>query len=259
MRRTIRYGTFETNSSSMHSICIMKNEGEYSPDEMRAGLWLDKEGRIDMYESDLTFGRHPFRILCTFADKLAFAIASLCADKKPESAYQSLEMIKGIVKELIPDFTDFHFETREIEMFIDEDGNEVTKEDMEYIGEGLYRYEIDGATYDNVSFPHWQTPRSVEIYGDQPVILKGFHYQKDGKICFARLDEENFLEMPLFGGIDHQSFGLLDSLLKRGVSLKDFLSRKEYIVVIDGDEYCDFEKYIASGVIDKNIIREQIR
>lgn len=44
MKRQIRRGVFETNSSSQHSLCIMKNDEHYTPDEIAKDfyLWDDK-------------------------------------------------------------------------------------------------------------------------------------------------------------------------------------------------------------------------
>ena len=44
LKRQIRRGVFETNSSSQHSLCIMKNDEHYTPDEIAKDfyLWDDK-------------------------------------------------------------------------------------------------------------------------------------------------------------------------------------------------------------------------
>ena len=45
MKRQIRRGVFETNSSSQHSLCIMKKDEHYTPDEIARDFYLcdDKE------------------------------------------------------------------------------------------------------------------------------------------------------------------------------------------------------------------------
>ena len=72
----IRDNTFETNSSSSHSLIITDFDGKYTPEEMMKGiyLWEDKETR--MYESSLEFYRSPFSLLATFESKSRYAIAS---------------------------------------------------------------------------------------------------------------------------------------------------------------------------------------
>ena len=77
MKRVIRRGVFETNSSSMHSIVVtkenlIKNEDVY--------LW---QGKLNLYNSDLEFDRSPFEILSTPKRKLCYAIASIL----PKSFY----------------------------------------------------------------------------------------------------------------------------------------------------------------------------
>ena len=59
------------------------------------------------------------------------------------------------------------------------------------------------------------------------------------------------------GTIDHQSFGLLKCFLgKNGLSLKDFLIRKDIVVVIDGDEYCIFGQMVNAGLINMDNIED---
>ena len=45
MKRQIRRGVFETNSSSMHSLTVMKRDDKYTPDEIMKDMYLsdDKE------------------------------------------------------------------------------------------------------------------------------------------------------------------------------------------------------------------------
>lgn len=60
-------------------------------------------------------------------------------------------------------------------------------------------------------------------------------------------------ERTFYGYIDHQSLGVLSSFLKNhGVSIRDFLLDKKYVVWIDGDEYCIKEKLFESGLINKD-------
>ena len=60
------------------------------------------------------------------------------------------------------------------------------------------------------------------------------------------------------GYIDHQSAGLLQNFLKKyNVSLRDFITKAKYIVVIDGDEYCEFENILKSGIVDLSKIKSQ--
>lgn len=40
MKRQIRRNVFETNSSSMHSLTVMKRDDKYTPEEILEGLYL---------------------------------------------------------------------------------------------------------------------------------------------------------------------------------------------------------------------------
>lgn len=77
MKRVIRRGVFETNSSSMHSIVVTKENLIKNED-----VYL-RDGKLDIYDSDLDFGRSPFEILSTPKRKLHYAIASIL----PKSFY----------------------------------------------------------------------------------------------------------------------------------------------------------------------------
>lgn len=97
----IRAGVFETNSSSMHSLVMMKDGGYCStiPDYL-----LDKDGVWDIYrEGDLVFGCCPFQCLCTFEEKVRYAIASLCSYRK--DAEKKFREIEAIVNEIRPECT----------------------------------------------------------------------------------------------------------------------------------------------------------
>lgn len=93
MKFCIRRNVFETNSSSMHSIAISKSSGYYSEEEIKESLahndkkWgRDKQGNFnivykskynDDWAEELSFGRAPFDILCTFGDKLKYVFAAM--------------------------------------------------------------------------------------------------------------------------------------------------------------------------------------
>lgn len=181
MKRTIRYGTFESNSSSMHSMIVMKESGPYTKEEIMSDVWLDNGGTIflDRY-NDLMFGRYPFQILCTFYDKLRYAIASFCGGwGGAKDAKKEFIKIEEIISAYIPGFTGF---------MLDSDD-------------------------------------------DYP-----------------------------YGNVDHQSDGLLQRFLaEKHISLEEFLTHREYMVVIDGDEYFTFEEYMNHHIIDANSIAERFR
>lgn len=93
MKRVIRKGVFETNSSSMHSIVITKESIEGKGDEYD-NSYLTKEGFLKIWGSNLWFGRSPFRILNTKIAKLEYAIASYLGYKKVKDP-QTKELMKS--------------------------------------------------------------------------------------------------------------------------------------------------------------------
>lgn len=61
-----------------------------------------------------------------------------------------------------------------------------------------------------------------------------------------------------YGNIDHQSAGVLQNFLfKENISLEEFLVNPRYIVIIDGDEYCVFDKLKESGLIKSDTIKKE--
>lgn len=96
MKIQIRQGVFETNSSSMHSLCILnhsdKNIDTHTNEIDENGTWKFEEGELDFY-------RYPFRFLHTFEGKVKYAIAN----------YESIILISDIVKKYDPNFVRFEF------------------------------------------------------------------------------------------------------------------------------------------------------
>ena len=69
----IRKGVFETNSSSSHSIVMMKTDKpKKCPFE---SAWVFK-GEVAFYESDLEFGRAPFDLLTDWYGRVRYCIAA---------------------------------------------------------------------------------------------------------------------------------------------------------------------------------------
>lgn len=102
----IRDNTFETNSSSSHSLIITDFDGKYTPEEMMKGIYLwddDKDRKYQkMYRTDLEFYRSPFSILATFESKSRYAIAS--------SDGRLVEKVEEIWHKYIPNFSEFKFD-----------------------------------------------------------------------------------------------------------------------------------------------------
>lgn len=175
----IRLNTFETNSSSMHSIVISKTEGYYTPDEIKDEIWINN-GVWDINRLD--FGRSPFELITTFTGKVRYAIAEFCGSYiDQDRAAIKFKQIEDIVFKACPDI-------KEIDLPI-----------------GSWHSQ----NYDDIDY----------------------------------------------GYIDHESAGLLTNFLnKKQISLEEFLTKKAYWIVIDGDEYYIWDHMKEVRAIDKNMI-----
>lgn len=187
--KQIRQGCFETNSSSMHSLIIKKNDDYLTMDEMEQGMHIYRMGRdywankhnsdkidLDIYniEEDLYYNRYPFTILSDVRDKLKYYIASECHTK---------EDILNVEKTLR-------------EMF----GN-------------IKEIEFSSDT-------HWG----------------------NGDYCQY--------------GYAQNYGGFSEALKENNIDLKEFLTNNKYVVIVDGDEYQEFEKMKETGLIDfRNIYK----
>lgn len=104
MKIKIRRGCFESNSSSQHVICLMKQDKPVTEETFEDEYLYLRDGTLDYTyaEDDFYFGRSPFRVLCTFRDKLMFVIASYCGNysSNPEEEF---EKILKIAQEINPD------------------------------------------------------------------------------------------------------------------------------------------------------------
>lgn len=79
MKIKVRKSVFETNSSSMHSLVVKKEDGYYTEEELREDLYINNDGEWDLsWGDELCFGRSPFGVLTTFESKTRYAIASIC-------------------------------------------------------------------------------------------------------------------------------------------------------------------------------------
>lgn len=175
----IRNNTFETNSSSSHSLIITDIEGKYSPEEMMKGIYVNGDGEVSMHDYELSFYRSPFDLLATFESKSRYAIAS--------SQGKFVEQIEEIWKKYIPNFKYFEFDE----------------------------------TYD-----YWDEEKRDWVETEEPV--------------------------PVYGGTD--GYEIEGWLKKYNVSLEDFLTMHQYMVVVDGDETRVWYKILDTGLFDTSHI-----
>lgn len=75
----IRNGVFETNSSSSHSIVMMKKDQpiktELEGNMVDPGWYLNDDGKLHFWYRDLEFGRSPFELLTDWMGRLRYCIA----------------------------------------------------------------------------------------------------------------------------------------------------------------------------------------
>lgn len=170
----IRDNTFETNSSSSHSLIITDFDGKYTPEEMMKGiyLWEDKETR--MYESNLEFYRSPFSLLATFESKSRYAIAS--------SQGHLADEVEKIWHKYIPNFNGFKFDMETEEY--DYDKKEwVDLDEPKPIYGGTDDYQIEGwlKSY-NVSLEDFLTMRRYMVVCDGDETREWYHILDSGLV-----------------------------------------------------------------------------
>ena len=247
MKYQVRKGCFETNSSSMHSLIVTKNNENVrmTQEEIRAEYYLDepwfkkrteKNGKeiveINTYGEN-HFGRSPFQILTSFSDKLLYAIAEYCGGNYGVKSY--IESEKKFDEVFVPLLIKL-IGCDEIEY------DETNTESFDVYADvgGEYLDEVEEVPYEKLV--HRDDWKHGEPYYES--------HDVDGRPI-----EKVYFDVPNFGSIDHQSSGLLRGFLEdNNLSLEDFLVRKDVVVVIDGDEYCEFDKFIECGLIEKDSI-----
>lgn len=244
MKIQFRRGAFETNSSSMHSIVITKNSDVFTQKEIREEFYFDMPWyrgdtkKLELHKYDFDYFGREFDILATFRDKLKYAIASYCGDNCLLKDYEKSEQyfndvfvpllceLVGVTKVEMPT------ETRYFDLYADT----VTEDENQ-----------DIRTYEEVPYEdlvYLENSEDGECYA---------------KVCKSGRERERWgFDVINVGGIDHQSCGVLQGFLKKyNISLKDFLIRKNIVVIIDGDETCIFQTMKEAGLIDKDNIKEQ--
>lgn len=170
----IRDNTFETNSSSSHSLIITDFDGKYTPEEMMKGIYLWNDNKDRMYESDLEFYRSPFSLLATFESKSRYAIAS--------SNGRLADEVEKIWHKYIPNFNGFKFDMKTEEY--DYDKKEwVDLDEPKPIYGGTDDYEIEGwlKSY-NVSLEDFLTMRRYMVVCDGDEYREWYHILDGGLV-----------------------------------------------------------------------------
>lgn len=231
MKIKVRSGIFETNSSSMHSIAIIKKPTEKAK---RADSYFYSDvfnGRINFYENDVTFGRYPFKLLNTPYHKLAYVLVN-----KVSGAYRTEEEMNEVLQKYI-DMINDHFE-REGKNIVATEIKFPTDFDTVWVDE-------DGNTYDCYDTDEVETKENED--GSTTYVSK-----HNGQVVERELVEKTF-----YGEIDHQSWDLYKNFIfNHQISDEEFIFNPKYIVIIDGDEYCIYEDMVESGMINLDNIEE---
>ena len=229
MKRQIRRNVFETNSSSMHSLTVMKRADKYTPEEILNEIYLCKDQDTGKeasvwkpFDHDLEFGRSPFRALGTFTDKWLYACASLVHDYNDdiykELVALALKYIPGLIR---------------IELPMDS-GSIADKNDEEH---------KDNDFYQN----YGKTEEELQEYLSQKEKDWGFEikYWKSSSGYWH-------YNKPYTGYVDENI--LSGFLEKECISLEEYLISKKYVVIQDGDEYCYWNNMKRIGLINMNKI-----
>jgi len=125
---------------------------------------------------------------------------------------------------------------------------------------------------DEITFERAPFDVLTDWHGRLRYALASFSYDPDkreeiSEICARHIDGFNGFKFPsthygngsddcYYGYVDHQSSGLLQSVLNRGVTLEDFIFNDRYVVIIDGDEYCVFDRLINANLLNMDEIEK---
>lgn len=217
MKRQIRRGVFESNSSSQHSLVVMKNDDHYTAQEILKGLYIQKDGVWDV--CGLDFGRELFRALGTFKMKWLYACASL-VEEYNDDAYKELEALA-----------------------------------FKYVP-GLKRIELPMTTTciinkdleENKDYEYGKTEEELNKYLEQKEKnwgIETIEYWEDrhGNFCFS---------IPYTGQTDEPF--LQRFLEHEKLSLEEYLTNRKYVIIQDGDEYCYWQDMKNAGLVNSDAI-----
>lgn len=223
MKRQIRSSVFETNSSSQHSISILKKGDIYTEDEIMNDMYIHKDGTWNIYEGHLNFHRSPFQCLANFYWKFHYCIAALCYEYG-DATWKELE---AIAFKYIPGLTKIKLpKTTKSERAYNENNK-----DYGY-GKGLTEDQL----VEKLMEKEEQFNNEFEL---------NYWINKDETYWYYDYPDTGYAE----------DYGMLrDFLDKKNISLEEFLTSSKFIVIVDGDEYCIWGDLKDSGVIDLNAI-----
>ena len=237
MKIQVRNSVFETNSSSMHSIAIVKPENlkgtidDYYGWQLTS-TWLKPNAEVEVNspfvidDDSVDFERWPFRILSTMYEKARYAIASYGDEEHFQAISSICKKLTGHGLKRPTQHEDIFFDTNELS-----DGDEIPE------AKRIPSHFVD-----------WDREKEEWYWKD-----------KDGNRTYGI--QREVITVPYYGYVDHQSIGTLQNFLKKhNLSLEQFLKDPRYVVIIDGDEYCAWQKMFESGIcLRENFIETGLR
>lgn len=237
MKIQVRNGAWETNSSSMHSLLIMKKRQTMTQAEIRDEFYLDEDWhkergnilQLDSWDND--FGRE-FRVLTSFRDKLSYAMAAMLGNCYSLKSYikagnEFMYTFEPMLKKLAGvDEVEMPMESEFFKVYSDTVTDDV---------------EQDYETYEEVPYEDLVYDETKE-YGRYKEVCKS-----------GRKQMGIYLEVPKFGSIDHQSDNLFQSFLRKyGITIEEYLIRKDIIVIVNGDE-----DNVLGHMMDCNLLNKE--
>lgn len=236
MKIQVRNSAWETNSSSMHSLLIMKKRQTMTQAEIRDEFyledWYKERGnilRLDSWDND--FGRE-FRVLTSFRDKLSYAMAAMLGNCYSLKSYikagnEFMYTFEPMLKKLTGvDEVEMPMESEFFKVYSDTVTDDV---------------EQDYETYEEVPYEDLVYDETKE-YGCYKEVCKS-----------GRKQMGIYLEVPKFGSIDHQSSGLFQRFLRKyGITIEEYLIRKDIIVIVNGDE-----DNVLGHMMDCNLLNKE--
>lgn len=230
MKRQIRHGVFETNSSSMHSLVVMKKSEYFTSEELerefkyclRPDKNTEKEKCVwDIWNEDkLYFGRSPFKVLGTFREKWLYALASLVSEYNDAKYKELLDIAMKNVPNL-----------KKVKLPMTEKYIPDKNDDSDYSKE-YGKTEDELITFLEEKEKQWEMDDYIEYWKDSC----GYWEYK----------------VPCTGSVDEDI--LSEFLIKENITLEEFLMNKKYIVVVDGDEFCIYNNMKNANLINKEAI-----
>lgn len=233
MKRQVRSSVFETNSSSMHSLVVMKRNERFTKEELEeefSHLMDDKKtGEKDCVwdiwnEDNLYFGRSPFQVLGTFKSKWTYAMASLVIEYNDEKYKELL----GIAVRNVPNLKKIKLPTNRDSIPDKEDENNADSDYAKKYG----KTEDELIVFLKEKERLWDLDEEIEYWKDS-------------------YGDWRF-DSPCTGGVDENI--LSGFLEEEDISLEEFIMNKKYVVVVDGDEYCIWDDCKDFGLVNKAAI-----